>query len=172
MPTKKAGAAKAKIQTPKIVQDSIDKVASKAEELRDNLKKRAEDAASGTQRRATKLVLSVVDFEKTTFDNTFKILSQLQEQSEKLVQNLVEGVGWLPKEGKSIAKEWIRMLRTGRADFKKTVNKSFDLLTDYLDRVSKADGDAAKAPAAKTVTKKKAAKKKAVKKAAKPAATI
>lgn len=166
MVAKKSGAAKAKIQTPKIVQDSIDKVTSKAEELRDTLKQRAEDAAAGTQRRATKLVLSLVDFEKTTFDNTFKVISQLQEQSEKAIQNLLEGAGWLPKEAKSIAREWIHMLRAGRGDFKKTVDKSFDLLTDYLERVSRSEAQAAKAPAFKTIAKKKPAKKKAAKKSA------
>lgn len=166
MLAKKRAAAKARIQTPKIVQDSIDKVTRQVEELRDKLKKGAEDAAAGTQRRATKLVLSVVDFEKTTFDNAFKVISQLQEQSEKAVQNLVEGANWLPKEGKSIVKEWIHMLRTGRGDFKKTVDKSFDLLTDYLERVSKAEETAAKTAAAKAPAKKKAAKKKAAKKIA------
>lgn len=161
MLAKKTAAAKARIQTPKIVQESIDKVTDKAEQLRGKLKKGAEDAAAGTQRRATKLVLSVVDFEKTTFDNAFKVISQLQEQSEKAVQNLVEGMNWLPKEGKSIVKEWIHMLRMGRGDFKKTVDKSFDLLTDYLERVSKAEEAAAKTAAAKAPAKKKTAKKKA-----------
>ena len=166
MLTKKIAIGKPKVETPKVVKDALDKAAGMAEDLRDLLKKRAEDAASGTQRRATKLVLSVVDFEKTTFDSTFKVVSQLQEQSEKAVQGLIEGAGWLPKEGKSIVREWIRMLRTGRSDFKKTVDKSFDLLTDYLERLNTAEAAAAKAPAAKAA-KKKAVKKKAAKKAVK-----
>lgn len=151
-------------KTPKIVTDSIDKVANRAEKLKDEISKRAEDAAGQTQRRATKLMLSVVDFQKTTFDNSFKAISQLQEQSERVLQRLSDEAGWLPKEAKSIVHEWMRMMRAGRVDFKKTVDKSFDLVTDYFDRVAKADAAAPK-KAAKKAPAKKAAPKKAAKKA-------
>jgi len=111
-------------------------------------------------------MLSVIDFQKTTFDNTFKVITQLQEQSEKVIQNLAEDAGWLPKEGVAIVKEWLRMLRAGRADFQKTVDKSFDLVTDYFERVVKTDAAPAAAPKKASAKKRPARKKAASKKRA------
>lgn len=162
---KKKAIAKSLDKTPKLVKDAIGSITDRAEKLKDTISKRAEDAAAGTQRRATKLMLSVIDFQKTTFDNTFKIIAQIQEQSEKAVQNLVEDAGWLPKEGKTIIREWIRMLRAGRSDFQKTVDKSFDLVTDYFERVVKTEEASVVAPK-KAASKKRPARKKAASKKA------
>ena len=163
---KKKAVAKSLDKTPKLVKDAIGSITDRAEKLKEKIGKRAEDAAAGTQRRATKLMLSVIDFKKTTFDNTFKVITQLQEQSEKVIQNLAEDAGWLPKEGVAIVKEWLRMLRAGRADFQKTVDKSFDLVTDYFERVVKTDAAPAAAPKKASAKKRPARKKAASKKRA------
>ncbi|HNR30552.1 MAG TPA: hypothetical protein PKI11_06660 [Candidatus Hydrogenedentes bacterium] len=160
MAKQKSAVAKTIDKTPKIVKDAVDKITDRAEKLKETISKRAEDAATGTQRRATKVMLSVIDFQKTTFDNTFKIIGQVQEQSEKAIQNLIEDASWLPKEGKAIIKEWIRMLRVGRSDFQKTVDKSFDLVTDYFERVVKAEEAPKPVVAKKSTAKKRPAKKK------------
>ena len=157
-----------------LVSSPLEKVTGQAEKLMEKIQSRAEETASSTGRRACKLVLSVIDFQKTTFDNTFKIISQLQEQSEKMVGSMVTDSAWVPSEGKGVVKEWIKMLQSGRSEFRKTVDKSFDLLTDYFERVQKSGaleaGAAKKAPAkkraAKAAPKKAATKKAAAKKAA------
>ncbi len=161
MPKKKS-ASRGK-RTARMTSTPLDKVSTQAEKLMERISNRADEAASSTGRKACKLVLSVIDFQKTTFDNTFKIISQLQEQSEKMVSTMVTDSHWVPKEGKAVVKEWVQMLQTGRSDFRKTVDKSFDLLTDYFERVQKEEipsGTTAKKSTAKKSTSKKSTAKK------------
>jgi hypothetical protein len=101
-----------------------------------------------------------VDFQKTTFDNMYKAIAQVQEKSENAVSGMLHDAGWLPGEGKAVVKEWVHLLRSSRADFNKTVGKSFDLITEYLKRVEK-NKHAAPAKKKKAAPKKAAAAKKA-----------
>lgn len=168
--TKVVDKAAKKLQ--KQISGSLDSVVDKTESLRGEFEKRAEDTAEHTRRRAAKVALSVVDFQKTTFDTTFKLVAQFQSQSEDAISKLLKGSNWLPKEGKSVVDEWVHLLRTSRTDFDKTVNKSFDLITEYLKRIEsegtkKSAKKSKKAAAKKSVAKKKApAKKKVAKKKA------
>ena len=138
MPTLKARATKAvdkaTKQIHKQVTGSIDAVVEQTEALRGQFEKRAEETAEQTRRRAARLALSVVDFQKTTFDNMYKAIAQVQEKSENAVSGMLHDAGWLPGEGKAVVKEWVHLLRSSRADFNKTVGKSFDLITEYLKR--------------------------------------
>ncbi len=151
-----------------LVNDTIDKAIKRTEDLRDSLEKSAEQAADQTSRRAAKLALAVVEFQKSAFDNAFKVLGQVQDQSTKAVSGMLLEADWLPREGKQVVREWSRVLHDGRKEFEQTVDKSFDLVTHFLDRVQ--EGKPSKAAAKKKVaTKKKPAPKKAA--AKKPAAT-
>lgn len=158
----------------KQVSGSIDSVVDRTEALRKEFDRRVEETAEQTQSRAARLALSVVDLQKTTYDHTFKAIARVQEKSENAVSKVLHDAKWLPGEGKAVVKEWVHLLKTSRNDFNKTVDKSFDLITDYLKRVEaeahKAHKSAAKkkkasakakAPAKKkVVAKKKAASKK------------
>lgn len=160
--TKAVDKAAKKLQ--KQLSGSLDSVVDKTEAIRGEFEKRAEETAEHTRRRAAQVALSVVDFQKTTFDTTFKLVSQFQKQSEDAVSKLLKSSSWLPKEGKEVVDEWVHLLRTSRADFDKTVNKSFALITDYLKRVE-TEGTK-KTKSAKPAKKKAAAKKPAAKKKA------
>lgn len=159
--TKAVDKAAKKLQ--KQLSGSLDSVVDKTEAIRGEFEKRAEETAEHTRRRAAQVALSVVDFQKTTFDTTFKLVSQFQKQSEDAVSKLLKSSSWLPKEGKEVVDEWVHLLRTSRTDFDKTVNKSFALITDYLKRV---ESEGAKKKSAKPAKKKAAAKKPAAKKKA------
>ncbi|MFM1919205.1 MAG: hypothetical protein RLZZ303_839 [Candidatus Hydrogenedentota bacterium] len=150
-----------------MVNDTIDKAIKRTEALRDSLEKSAEDTAEQTTRRAAKLALAVVEFQKTTFHNTFKVLGQVQDQSTKAVSGMLLDADWLPREGKQVVREWSRVLHDGRKEFEHTVDKSFELVTHFLERMQ--DGKPAKkkaSPAKKSAAKKPVAKKPAAKKAA------
>lgn len=143
---------------------SVEGVIGQTEKLRDNFEKRAEETTEQTRKRAIRLTLSAVDFQKTTFDSAFGALSRLQSQSEDMVGGMLNNADWLPKEGKAVSKEWVKLLRAARSDFKDTVDKSFDLISDYLERVE------AGKPSKKKAAKKKAAPKKKSTAKRKPAA--
>lgn len=46
------------------------------------------------------LFKQMIDFQKATFDNSFKAMSTLQEQGEQMVSMFLEQAPWLPPEGK------------------------------------------------------------------------
>ncbi len=74
----------------------------------------------------------MIDFQKNTFDNSFKAMSTLQEQGEKMVSMFLEQAPWLPPEGKKAVVEWIKAYNKGREDFKQAVDENFSKVQDYF----------------------------------------
>lgn len=136
------------------------KIASKA---RTRIKSVTGDS---TKKRAAQLTLSVIELQKAGFDNVIDIFGKLQEQTGKTLHKTVEGISWVPGEGKQVVDEWIKTVNKGRQDFKRTTDRSFDLLAKFVRRLER--NQTAKKPAAKKkpAKKKKSAKKAGPKKAA------
>ena len=149
-----------------------------AKEIRKSLTDNVEETRKQAQNMSLDATLGVINLQKRAFDASFKALSKLELQAEKSVQQMVKKSAWLPAESKEVVDDWAKMLKTGRDDFQKTVDKSFDLMTKFIKRVQhegvagKHKSHAKAAVVRKRVTvKKKAAKKKApAKKKAAPAA--
>lgn len=79
------------------------------------------------------LFKQVIDFQKATFDNSFKAMTTLQEQGEKMVDMFLQQASWLPEEGKKAVTDWIRAYQKGRDDFKGAVEKNFVKVQDFFD---------------------------------------
>ena len=150
----------------KRVSTQFNKVVKRTEKLRSQVESRAEESADQTRRRAAKLAGNVIDFQKTTFDNTFKVVDKLQSQSEDAIAKLLTEGDWMPREGKSVVKEWAKLLKSARKDFQKTVDTSFDLISDLLERLEKESAKKKPVAKKKPAKKKAAAKKKPAKKKA------
>ncbi|MDM8515354.1 hypothetical protein QUF76_04085 [Desulfobacterales bacterium HSG16] len=78
------------------------------------------------------LFKQMIDFQKTTFDNSFKAMSTLQEQGEKMVNMFVEQAPWLPADGKQAITTWIDTYKKGRETFLDTVEKNFERVEEYF----------------------------------------
>jgi hypothetical protein len=74
----------------------------------------------------------MMDFNKTAFDNSFRAMSVLQDQTEQLVASFLEKAPWFPAEGKKAIDEWINSYKKGRADFKATADESYQKVLDYF----------------------------------------
>ncbi len=74
----------------------------------------------------------MIDFQKVTFDNSFKAMSTLQEQGEKMVNMFLDQAPWLPPEGKKAVEEWIKAYNKGREDFRKSVDENFGKVQEYF----------------------------------------
>jgi hypothetical protein len=98
-------------------------------------------AAFRTRDKGLVLAANLVDFQKTTFDNTAKVVGSLQAQTEKILLELAEKSGWLPKEAKKVVSEWVKLSQQSRSEFTKTMDKSFVLMSLYLKRIQ-ASGEA------------------------------
>jgi len=125
-----------------------DSAQSMAKSLRKDLSNRIDGAGSEAKMRAAKLAIIFINLQHSTFDRTFKLLSRVQKSGDKLVKDHVEEAVWLPEEGKEVVKEWSRTLNEGRVEFQKTVDKSYELLRTYFERVQKSGKPAVRKAAA------------------------
>jgi hypothetical protein len=82
-------------------------------------------------------VKQMVDFHKTSFDNSFNAMVMLQEQTEKMVSTVLEQATWLPEDGKNVLSQWIGAYKKGRDDFKKAVDENFKKVEDYFSTAEK-----------------------------------
>lgn len=161
MGTKKVVARK----KPRNAASPLDKVTQRLNQAEADSKRAADDAALAAKRRAAKLALGIIDFQKTTFEHTIAILGRAQDGSAALLTGMLEEAEWVPAEGKQVAREWTQLLAHGRREFEKTVGTSFDLITDYIGRQDcvAAPSEAAPAeapkPKRKVVAKRKPSKK-------------
>lgn len=127
--TKKSGSG---MKAAKAAQDAVVKGADK---FREKVAQSADDAREQARRNALKIVEGMMQLQQKTFDGAFKLLSQMQDHTEKTVKDFVSDSQWLPKEGKAVVNEWIKTVHSGRVRFQETVDKSFDLVMAYLKRV-------------------------------------
>jgi predicted aminopeptidase len=68
----------------------------------------------------------VIDFNKTTFENTFNAVVMFQDNAEKLSSMIIDQAAWLPKEGRKAIDEWVSAYKNGRDDFKKAIDENFN----------------------------------------------
>lgn len=119
----------------------------------------AKSVAATTRDKALDLAVNLVDFQKATFDNTAKVVGSIQEQTEKMLLDVIEKSAWMPKEAKKAVSEWVRLAKHSRAEFTKTMDKSFVLMNTYLKRMH--DGEVAHKADVKSAVKVKRAKRRA-----------
>jgi len=74
----------------------------------------------------------MIDFNKSSFDNTFTAMMLLQEQTEKMVNSFLSQANWLPEEARKTLDEWLASYKKGRDDFKKIVDESFQKVEEYF----------------------------------------
>jgi polyhydroxyalkanoate synthesis regulator phasin len=74
----------------------------------------------------------MLDFQKTTFDNSFSAMMMLQEQTEKAAQTLLDQASWLPEEGRKAIDEWVAAYKKGREEFKALVDENFKKVEDFF----------------------------------------
>lgn len=74
----------------------------------------------------------MIDFNKTAFDNSFKAMSVLQDQSEKMVSMFIEQTAFIPEEGKKLVIDWINTYKKGRDEFKNSADESFKKVESFF----------------------------------------
>jgi polyhydroxyalkanoate synthesis regulator phasin len=79
----------------------------------------------------------MIDFYKSTFDNSFNAMVMLQEQTEKTMRTALEQAAWLPAEGKKVVDEWVKAYKQGRDEFKKVVEDNFKKVDDFFNQSAK-----------------------------------
>ncbi|MCK5862648.1 MAG: hypothetical protein KAH38_09190, partial [Candidatus Hydrogenedentes bacterium] len=102
----------------------------------------------------------LVRFQKGTTKAGLNVVGKVQQYTEKSLREAVKDGKWLPEEGKDVVDEWAVMMDSGIDEFSRVVDKSFDLMLKYLDRIEK-DAKSPKVSVTKAPAKKKSVAKKA-----------
>lgn len=74
----------------------------------------------------------MIDFQKSAFDNTFNAMVMFQEQTERMVNTLLDQATWLPEEGRKVINEWAGAYKKGCVDFKNAVDENFIKVADVF----------------------------------------
>jgi hypothetical protein len=74
----------------------------------------------------------IIDFHKSTFDNTFNSLTILQQQTEKMIQTFLQQATWLPAEGKAAVNEWVNIYNKGRIGLKTAADNNYKKVEEYF----------------------------------------
>lgn len=84
------------------------------------------------------MLKQMLDFNKTAFDNSFKAMSTIADQNEKMMNTFLSQANWLPEEGRKVIQEWVDAYRKGCQDFKKTADENYKKVADFFDSAQKA----------------------------------
>ena len=63
---------------------------------------------------SSKIAKQMIDFQKTTFDNTFNAMVLLQEQAESMASTALDQATWMPEEGRTAINDWLKAYKKGR----------------------------------------------------------
>ena len=86
---------------------------------------------------SSKIAKQMIDFQKTTFDNTFNAMVLLQEQAETMANTVLDQATWMPEEGRKAINDWVKAYKKGREEFKKVVDDNFKKVEDFFSTLDK-----------------------------------
>ncbi|MBM4293657.1 MAG: hypothetical protein FJ126_01975 [Deltaproteobacteria bacterium] len=86
-----------------------------------------------------KMAKQMIDFYKTTFDNSFTAVMMLQEQMERMASMYWGQMVNLPEEAKKGLAEWTKSYKKSCEEFKKVVDDSFKKLDAILAEAEKGE---------------------------------
>lgn len=95
--------------------------------------------------RLAKLQKNLLDRQHSAFETAFQTVSSFQDGRDNAVQSFLEASPFVPAEFRQVAEAWIDARRERRDTFKKTVDRSFELVGDYYDRLAHKSADTAQA---------------------------
>lgn len=76
----------------------------------------------------------MIQFNKALFDNSFKAMTMVVEQNEKMIETYFAQATWLPEEGKAAIDKWVSAYRTGCNDFKKLMDDNYAKVDAFFDK--------------------------------------
>jgi len=75
----------------------------------------------------------MIVFNKTAFDNNFRAMQALQEQTEGLVNKFWDKSPMFPEEGKKVISDWMTAYKKGCKDFKSAMDDNFKKVEDFFE---------------------------------------
>ena len=85
--------------------------------------------------QGTIITKQMMEFHKTTFDNTFNAMDILQGQTDKMMNMFFDQAPWLPAEGKQAVNEWVKTFQKGREAFKESIGGSMVMFQEQAEKI-------------------------------------
>jgi hypothetical protein len=79
-----------------------------------------------------KLTKQMLDFYKTTFDNSLNAQILILQQMESMTATFLAQTPVFPEEGKKVLKEWLKAYKKSFEDFKKSVDENFKQVETFF----------------------------------------
>ncbi len=76
----------------------------------------------------------MVEFNKTAFDNSFKAMTMVYEQNEKMLEAFLGQASWMPAEGRKALQDWMESYKKGCQDFKKIVDDNYAKVEGFFSK--------------------------------------
>ena len=76
----------------------------------------------------------MVQFNKSTFDNTYNALEMAREQNARMLNAYLEQASWMPEEGKKSIRQWLDTYKKGCEDLKSMMDESYDRVEQTLEK--------------------------------------
>ena len=86
-----------------------------------------------------KMGKQMIDFYKTSFDNSFSAMMMLQEQMERMSNMYWGQMVNVPDEVKKGVAEWTKSYKKNCEDFKKMMDESFKKLESFVSEAEKSE---------------------------------
>jgi hypothetical protein len=78
------------------------------------------------------IVKQMIDFHKSTFQNSYNAMTMLQDQTEKMLGAFLSQANWVPQDFKKVMVDWTASCKKGRDEFKKSIDENFKRVDDYF----------------------------------------
>lgn len=79
-----------------------------------------------------KIFTQVIDFQKNMFENSFAMISNIQDQSEQMLSKAIEKNPLVPNDTLKICTYWMDLIKKNRKNYKSYVDTNFSKAKDML----------------------------------------
>ena len=104
---------------------------------------------------AQQFAKQMLELQKTTLDQSYDVMMAMQDQSEKMMESVMEQATWIPDESKMVVKGWINTMKKNEDDCKKMIDDYFESVENFFvvsetDQAAETPKSAKKAGTAKS----------------------
>ncbi len=79
------------------------------------------------------LMKQLLEFNKTSFNNTYNTMIMMQEQAERMTSTLINHPTLLTEDGKKVIEDWVTLFKTKRYEYQDVVNENFKKLENFIE---------------------------------------
>ncbi|MCU0575960.1 MAG: hypothetical protein MUD15_03930 [Desulfobacterota bacterium] len=83
------------------------------------------------------IIKQIVDFQKSTFTNSFNAVVMLQDQTEKMMNTFLSQATWVPQDVRKVVGDWVETCKKGREEFKSSVDENFKRVEGFFSTADK-----------------------------------